>query len=152
MLSDLDLLSIGCTLATVTKDVHGHPASFGLVVDVGMHEDTGKPYVEVLQEVPHREVKVAVYYKGAKVPKMVNVARLNRLDLEEVDPDTVEAPNISRMQGWAKKALAGELVLPGRHFHLAIIAAQLYEAAEQVQQADRERRESEAMEREGLAS
>lgn len=141
-LTDLDQITVGTTLASSAVTTDGKAQTFGMVVDFGLHEEDGSAYVEVLEEVPHREVRVCAYFRGAKVPRSIGVARLRRIDLADVDPVSVEEPRISRMQGWAKKALAGEVVLPGEHFALAVIAAQLYEAAEQLQAADTERRKA----------
>lgn len=140
MLTELDGITVGTTLASLTKDVHGAAVTFGMVIDFGLHEEDGSAYVEVLEEVPHREIRLCAYFKGAKTPRSIGVARVRRIDLADVDPESIEEPRISRMHGWAKKALAGEVVLPGRHFHLAVIAARLYEAAQAVQEADEERR------------
>lgn len=130
-MTDLDSLVVGATCASRAVDTNGVPVTFGMVVDVGVHEDTGAPYVDLLVEVPRREIALDVKYQGAK-PKAVGLARMSRLDLTEVDPATVEEPQPSRMEGWARKALHGEALLPGHAFVLGYAATTLLQGARTV--------------------
>ena len=124
--SNLDQIRIG---SMVWSDKHrdgatGMSTRGGIVVDVGIYEDTGKPYVVHLQELTPQEVRVHVYWRGAKQAKSVNVARIERLELAEVDPETIDAPSVTRMEGWAKKAILGAALLPwGKDSHFALIGA-----------------------------
>lgn len=140
-LTDLDSLRVGSTCASLVTDVHGSASTFGMVVDFGVHED-GKPYVVLLSEVPQSEIRVQVYHHGAAKPKQPGVARLRRLDLDEIDPASVEEPILSRMQGWATKAILGEAVLPGEPYALVIIAGSLYQEVRRLAEAEKERRAS----------
>lgn len=166
--TDLDGIAVGCKVwSTQHRDVTTDAATRGgTVVDVGMHEDTGKPYVMYLQVLTAKEVRVCVYWKGATNPKTPLVARLERMDLDEVDPDTIEAPNVTRMEGAAKQAMLGAVLLPwGRDSHLALLGAAgvLLEAGKAVTGATKARQleeqaavnaelEAKRAEREGLAS
>lgn len=151
-MTDLDTLAIGSTCASTTVTTDGSSALFGMCCEIGLHEDTGEPYVVLLNEVPSREVRVAVYHQGASKPKTPGVARLRRVDLADIDPASIEEPNVSRMQGWAKKALLGEVVLPGETFALAVIAGMLFQEARNLSNRQHEQWEAERAEREGLAS
>lgn len=161
-MSDLDAVALGSIVWSRTRGVIAGDRFGGMVVDVGLHDD-GSPYAIILRELPVGEVKVQVYYRGGDKPKLPRVARLDRIDVADIDPDSVERPDGTRMEGWAKKAILGEVVLPGRTFELVVAAGSLYEAAKQVHVASRTGRQSERdaineelerrrSEREGLAS
>lgn len=123
-LMDLDSLAVGSMVWSRAVDTDGVSTRGGVVVDFGMHEEDGKPYVVHLEELTAKEVRVCVYWSGSKTPKTPHVARLGRLDLDQIEPSTVEAPNVTRMEGWAKKAMLGAVLLPwGKDNHLALIGA-----------------------------
>jgi hypothetical protein len=125
-MTDLDGITVGCKVwsAKHRDGATGEATRGGTVVDVGIYEDTAKPYVVYLQVLTPREVKVAVYWGGAKTPKSPLVASLARMDLDEVDPETIEEPNVTRMEGAAKQAMLGAVLLPwGKDNHLALIGA-----------------------------
>lgn len=126
-LTDLDGVVVGALVASTTVDTKGFPAVFGMVVDCGCHDD-GRPYAELLVEVPPREARCEVYFRSAAKPKTYNVAKLTRLDFADIKPDGIEEPSAIRMEGWARKAALGWALNGGSH-ELLYAAGSLYLAA-----------------------
>lgn len=131
-LTSIDALAVGSIVWGKRGEVEGDREG-GMVVDFGLHAD-GSAYVEVLSEVPQREIRVQVFHGGAKTPKTYRVARLARINLDDIDAGLLGdiEPRTARMEGWANKALLGEVLLPGHPFELAVVAARLFEAAREV--------------------
>jgi hypothetical protein len=140
--SDLDRIAIGSLVwSNKQRTTEGVATIGGCVVDVGLHLDTGEPYVDVLDEGVAR-VKVQVKADGAKEWKSVRPAAVRRIDLADIDPTTIMEPSVVRMQGWARKALLGEAVLPGHTFALVVVAGTLLQAANALTEVEREARQS----------
>lgn len=126
-MTDLDAVAIGCIVWSAKHRKAGEGSEStqgGMVVDVGLYEDTGGAYVEVLDEsVPNTRVQFRT--EGSKTWRPMRPAGLRRIDLAEVDETAITEPDIQRMHAWAKKALLGACVMPwGAHYgHDLVVAA-----------------------------